>query len=477
MTITKQQQQQHEKLAKQNEKDEILLRKGSICIDTSMSGSLVVDTSLQTPQAPTTTTTPTTTSNHHRVQMSNDLSNSRKINQAPQFKNRCLVCFKLVKNLKGAKLSQYYDLSTCTNKLLDNTIDHGNPSDDNLFIFKNYLNQVNFIPKVNLNGDLEKHSIRNEFAIKRFHNDENLVNGSNVNRGHFKMKNDAKKQNTLERTSTIEDKLLKTFDNWNLNCFFKNKSNSSLCVNNKSKTKLEILLSQNSDYMKKVCGNCFRQFCLIDYHMNNAFKQCSLLTLKIAKSNKLIRSNENRLKKRTLFDNRILKRKKLSESNDNINRTKIRRLENDQEEKAEYSSKSENSIKNGRFISNFINDTQKDKYLKGKSNDLLISCNTNSNSNENLSNNNPSNRELYEKNTSRLFDEMGVHNKQKDSLSSSNLSSLSSSPISTSSLSSLSTPTNNFTNSNNSLVINGVSSNHNILPQIQVNHDFLSKKD
>ena len=187
---------------------------------------------------------------------------------------RCFICFKLVKNLKGNKLSHFYDLNAL-------------------------VNETNFTYSSPQNGETNLQLENNQDVNN---NNTNLVNNNNTNRiksgDLFKFKRKQQQQQ-----QTIGENILKTL-----------KRTAHL---NKS-TKIEILLNDNLVYMKKICENCFKQINSIDYHLNNAFKLCDQMSFKLAKSHRLVRTMQRRNSFKKL--NGLMKRK--ATQHDSVNNKK-----------------------------------------------------------------------------------------------------------------------------------------------------------
>lgn len=186
-----------------------------------------------------TTPTKVINSSNHR------LNSNHSQHQHSQQQYRCFVCFKLVKNLKGNKLSHFYDMNA-----LDSTTNSTSP----------------FIT----NGD---HFLKTENNNNLTNSDCNLVINNNKKSGELYKLN----------KSTIGENVLKTLRDL--------KSTNRL---SKSSTRIEVLLNDNLVYMKKICENCYRQINTIDYHLSNANKLCDLMAFKLTKSHRMIKSFERR---------------------------------------------------------------------------------------------------------------------------------------------------------------------------------------
>lgn len=145
--------------------------------------------------------------------------------------NRCLVCFKLVRNLKGSKLTEYHELNA--------PID---PEEDKFL--SNY--ESNFSSK--LPKDLNGNFIRENF---------NLVKP-------------AATTETIKKSIKIGDKI-------------SNSLKGTCC---------QQLFNKNSLYLKKICVQCLRQINVLDYHVKNAEKLADSLAGKIKWSSKLIGNSD-----------------------------------------------------------------------------------------------------------------------------------------------------------------------------------------
>lgn len=186
--------------------------------------------------------------------------------------NRCLICFKLVKSLKGSKLTKHYDL----NSVLSSEFDENDSFlSDGLETFSHYLQ----------NGD-DSISLENRDSSVNNSSNINQINNSNSN---------------LVRSPGNSEKKV------NLNKIQQNScclENSNECVKNErtigdkvfaSLKCSETYLNKTSIYFKKICHDCFRQVCLIDFHTKSARRLTSTMTLKLKKSSQLIGSSTSRL--------------------------------------------------------------------------------------------------------------------------------------------------------------------------------------
>ena len=147
--------------------------------------------------------------------------------------NRCLVCFKLVRNLKGSKLVDYHELSAAFT---------GEEEGD----FSSKYESTNFSSK--LPKDLNGNFIRENF---------NLV------------KQSTPLPTTIKKSIKIGDKI-----------------SSSL-----KSTHCQQLFNKNSLYLKKICVQCLRQVNMLDFHVKQAERLADSLAGKIKWSSKLIGSS------------------------------------------------------------------------------------------------------------------------------------------------------------------------------------------
>ena len=213
--------------------------------------------------------------NHHRT-YPQSLQHHTQSNSM----HRCFVCFKLVRNSKGNKLSHFFDLSSVASN--DATV-VPIPNSHSFFNGEHLLRNNK---KSTENNNDATNLVNNNNNNNNLNSNTNYISrqiGSNLNNRRSNTSitsNTTTTTNTSKRT-TVGESILKTLRELkkSRNCF---------------KPRVETLLNDNLIYMKKICENCYRQFNSINYHLSNAFKLCDLMTFKLNKSHRLVKSMEDR---------------------------------------------------------------------------------------------------------------------------------------------------------------------------------------
>lgn len=233
--------------------------------------AVAMATTSSSPTIPTKTTT--TFLNKSKLTSQNQ---KKKLNSRLNV-DRCVVCFKLVKNLKGNKLCQYYDLSST-------------------YPVKPKTAKSSFDFEINSNHDSssDQHDLLGEPA-------KNNKGPLDLNNNHVNSKN---RSSDLVKEADEEGEEEEGMDT----CYqVINKKSSQLYAENNftnhnsstrtigdvlyESVRAEIsqqLLAKNSACLKKVCEACYRHVCLIDYHIKSAGHIMDLVGLKMKRSNGLL---------------------------------------------------------------------------------------------------------------------------------------------------------------------------------------------
>ena len=237
-------------------------------------------------------------------------------------RNRCIICYKLLKNWKGATLTPHYDIdkligvssksSLCLNSIEEDE-DETENEDNNGDVINNKNNCDQTATLVN--------------------------NNSNSNKSNCG-------ETTRAKKSTIGELIKKS-----LIVNSKEKSLTKQATPANSLNYLQQILKANSEIggassSKKLCKTCYDYIVLIDYHMNLADNLRSLMKNKLFKSfqlintNRLIKNNSNSSSKLDL--NRI----KLFSLNNKIKKRKLRLI------KAKKLTKLSLNLHNGVYLAN-----------------------------------------------------------------------------------------------------------------------------
>ena len=247
-------------------------------------------------------------------------------------RNRCIICYKLLKNWKGATLTPHYDIdkligvSSKTSLSLNSIEEHADETESED------------------NGD----------ALNNKNNsDQTLVNNGNSNSN---TKSNCG-ETTRAKKSTIGELIQKS-----LVVSSKEKSSSKQATPANALNYLQQILKANSEIGKKLCKTCHDYIVLIDYHMNLADNLRSLMKNKLLKSFQLI--NTNRLIKNSANGGSSqldLNRIKLFSLNSRIKKRKLRLV------KAKRLTRLGLSLHNGVYLAN----GSTSRSVLGKANSLV----------------------------------------------------------------------------------------------------------
>lgn len=209
--------------------------------------------------------------------------------------NRCVVCFKLVKNLKGNKLCQFYDLSAVYPVVAakSRSFDEFDDTSDLLGEATSSCRSSNCSDINNIDGPLDLNN--------------NNVN-SNINSKNSLVKESVdEEEEEVETSNQVINNKSQLYENNNCSNKgrnFKTTKTIGDVVNENVKLERRQLLDKNSSCLKKICEGCYRHVCLIEYHIKSAGQIMDLVGLKLKRSNNLLTSagglSDARMTKRAL---------------------------------------------------------------------------------------------------------------------------------------------------------------------------------
>lgn len=254
--------------------------------DSSMTEDNVVAVAM-----PTTSTTPTIPTNGTTRALNKNTLKSQLQKKKLSSKlnvDRCVVCFKLVKNLKGNKLCQYYDLSSAypvASSTAKSSFDFEPNSNHD-----SSSNQHDLLGEPSTNSgplDLNNNHVNNHSRcsadINSKKSSSDLVKESDEEGG-------GEEEGVEACHQVINKNSPKLFSENN----FINNSNSStktigdVLYERVKADKSQQLLAKNRTCLKKLCEACYRHVCLIDYHVRSAEQIMDLVGLKVKRSNGLL---------------------------------------------------------------------------------------------------------------------------------------------------------------------------------------------